>query len=68
MTKFQLRRAVGGGRQGHFRRFRSDSTNPKSSLFNFVLVSGAGHEVPSYRPNAALWMLRSFVLGNASGR
>jgi hypothetical protein len=25
-------------------------------------VSGAGHEVPEYRPAAALWMLRSFVL------
>lgn len=47
---------------GHYQSYRSDKSDGNSSLFHFVLVSGAGHEVPLYRPTAALWMLRSFVL------
>jgi hypothetical protein len=47
---------------GHYKSYRSNATDSNSSVFYFVLVSGAGHEVPEYRPAAALWMLRSFVL------
>ena len=33
-----------------------------SDTFKFVTVNGAGHEVPTYRPAAALAMLKQFVL------
>ena len=33
-----------------------------SDSFRFVTVSGAGHEVPQYRPQAALVMLKQFLL------
>jgi len=32
-----------------------------------VTVAGAGHEVPSYRPAAALTMLQCFVLSDGDG-
>ena len=33
-----------------------------SETFKFITVNGAGHEVPTYRPAAALAMLKQFVL------
>ena len=44
---------------GHVRAYR---TPEGSGPFRFVTVNGAGHEVPSYRPRAALSMLRQFLL------
>lgn len=35
---------------------------PGKHQFKFVTVDGAGHEVPTYRPEAALTMLSRFVL------
>eukprot|EP00937_MAST-01D_sp_MAST-1D-sp2_P002642 g2642.t1 len=48
--------AGGRGAQtaGHVRRY--------SDTFKFVTVNGAGHEVPTYQPAAALAMLKQFVL------
>ena len=43
---------------GHARTYQA----AKGKTFQFVTVSGAGHEVPSYRPSAALTMLQKFVL------
>ena len=48
---------------GHVRTYRRvDSANGTSGPFRFVTVEGAGHEVPTYRPEAALSMLRQFLL------
>jgi hypothetical protein len=44
---------------GHVRTYRMPDTG---HTFPFVLISGAGHEVPAYRPEAALSMLNKFVL------
>lgn len=37
-----------------------------SPSFRFAVVSGAGHEVPTYRPQAALSMLQQFLLPPAA--
>ena len=36
----------------------------QDTRFNFVTISGAGHEVPAYRPGAALTLLTNFVLSD----
>ena len=53
------RRGPRAAAAGHVRTYQ---TPTKSKLFTFVTVSGAGHEVPTYRPAAALTMLEKFVL------
>eukprot|EP01052_Picozoa_sp_SAG31_P055121 SAG31_NODE_15043_length_773_cov_1.410979_2_plen_106_part_00 len=52
---------------GHYRSFLSNKNDPNSSIFHFVMISGAGHEVPSYRPHAALWMVKQFLLIKDTG-
>ena len=44
---------------GHVRTYATPTAGKR---FHFVTVSGAGHEVPTYRPAAALTMLTKFVL------
>ena len=45
---------------GHVRTYTAVDGAPP---FHFVKVHGAGHEVPTYRPRAALEMLKAFLLG-----
>lgn len=48
---------------GHVRTYSGGG----GAQFKFVTVSGAGHEVPTYRPEAALTMLTGFVLSDKGG-
>jgi hypothetical protein len=56
----QLSQAVAAGHvRGHVRTY---ATQTAGKTFQFVTIGGAGHEVPTYRPSAALTMLQKFVL------
>jgi hypothetical protein len=46
----------------------SNSSNSSAAphVFHFVVLSGAGHEVPAYRPEAALTMLNRYDLSRAA--
>ena len=56
----QLSQAVAAGHvRGHVRTYASHT---EGKTFQFVTIGGAGHEVPTYRPSAALTMLQKFVL------
>jgi len=56
----QLSQAVAAGHvRGHVRTY---ATQTAGKTFQFVTIGGAGHEVPTYRPSAALTMLHKFVL------
>ena len=59
---------------GHVRTYSTDQTQhhqhqrqQQQHTFKFVVVSGAGHEVPTYRPAAARTMLTGFVLSDGGG-
>ena len=64
-------RAIGGEEQGEWHAWTSESVAGKGRVvagyattykdFQFITVKGAGHEVPRYRPVAALTMLRKFL-------
>merc|ERR1711871_1694341 len=48
---------------GHFRRYTNNVRKEGTQkTFDFVVISGAGHEVPEYKPRASLAMLKAFLL------
>ena len=72
MEDFDLKTQMPGDSQGVW---KDEETNQIhgfmvkfEKLFTFATVRGAGHEVPSYRPLAALDLLKKFLDGSKAAR